>query len=326
MRTRLLVAKSTDGVAAIVRESGLETIGIMPVATVNGFEMYYQAAGRGEPVVYIHGGFPNLESVLLDLPRDGTDWGWEHDFAGHFQFVSYDRRGCFRSACPEDGYGLLDLARDLEGLLDELSIPSVHLIGSSAGGPIATAFAATRAHRTRSLSLTGTASNLFPPDDITKVVVEQIGYLRELGPEAAFDRRPAGVEVSLGVLWEPPEHEERGTLAEYWERQRLLNRRVEEVPRALRVRHYAAELMAIEGYIDADVAGYARRVRAPTLVLHGSNDREVPVEWGRELARTIPGARLEVFDGASHSLVIRDRKARERVIDFIREPGETPPM
>ena len=49
----------------------------MPVTTVNGFEMYYQVAGLGEPVVYIHGGFPSLESVLLDLPRDGTDWGWE---------------------------------------------------------------------------------------------------------------------------------------------------------------------------------------------------------------------------------------------------------
>ena len=298
----------------------------MPVATVNGFEMYYQVAGSGEPVVYVHGGFPSLESALLDLPRDGTDWGWEHDFADHFQFVSYDRRACFRSGCPEDGYGLLDMTADLEGLLDDLRIPAVHLIGSSAGGPIATAFAVTRADRTRSLTLAGTAYSLFPPDDdVTKVVAEQIGYLGELGPEAAFDRRPAGVEASLGVLWEPPERAERGTLSEYWERQRLLNFRAKGVPMALRVRHYTAELMAIKGYIDADVAQYARQVRVPTLVLHGSNDREVPVEWGRELARTIPQARLDVFDGASHSLVIRDRRARQRVIDFIREVGDTPP-
>ena len=74
------------------------------------------------------------------------------------------------------------------------------------------------------------------------------------------------------------------------------------------------------------MAPFARAVSVPTLVLHGSNDREVPVEWGRELARTIPGARLEVFDGASHSLVIRDRKARELVIDFIQEVGDTRPV
>ena len=38
-------------------------------------------------------GFPSLESALLDLRRDGTDWGWEYDFAERFLFVSYDRRG-----------------------------------------------------------------------------------------------------------------------------------------------------------------------------------------------------------------------------------------
>ena len=297
----------------------------MPVAAINGFEMYYRVAGTGEPVVYVHGGFPSLESALLDLPTDGTDWGWEHDFADHFQFVSYDRRGCYRSSCPREGFGLDDSARDLELLLDELGLSSAHLIGSSAGGPIGILFAATRAHRTRSLTLVGTASHLFPDDEITRVVMEQIGYLRKLGPEAAFDRRPAGVEVSLGVLWEPPEHAERGTLSEYWERQRTLNSLAEEIPRTLRVRYYIAELSTIGEYIDVDVAESAWEVGAPTLVLHGSNDRLVPAEAARQLARAIPRARFELFDGASHSLVIRDRGARERVIDFIGEVGHTQP-
>ena len=262
----------------------------MSVTRANGFEMYYQVAGCGEPVVYVHGGFPSLASVLLDLPRDGTDWGWEYDFAERFQFVSYDRRGCFRSACPVDGFGLLDGVGDLEGLLNELGLQSAHLIGSSAGGPIAITFAATRAHRTRSLTLTGTASNLFPHDDnVTKVAAEQIDYLRELGPEAAFDRRPAGVEVSLGVLWDPPEQAERGTLDEYWERQRTMNSRAGEVPRTLRVRYYVAELSTIKGYIDVDVAAYAREVGAPTLVLHGSNDRVVPCRVGQGACADNPG-------------------------------------
>ena len=153
--------------------------------------------------------------------------------------------------------------------------------------------------------------------------MEQIEHLTKLGPEAAFDRRPDGVEVSLSVLWEPPERAERGTLDEYWVGQRLLNSRAEEIPRTTRVRRYAAELSAMKGYIDVDVAEYSREVSLPTLILHGSNDRAVPVEWGRELARAIPRARFELFDGASHSLVIRDRKARQRVIDFICEVGHT---
>ena len=292
----------------------------MPTATINGFEMYFQVAGSGEPVVYIHGGFPSLASVLLHLPRDRTEWSWEYDFANYFQFVSYDRRGCFRSSCPEEGFELADNVRDLEVLLDGLGLSSVHLIGSSAGGPIAIMFAATKAHRTKSLTLAGTASNLFPrDDDVTKAVVEQIDHLIKLGPEAAFDRRPTGVEVSLDVLWDPPEQAERGTLDEYWEHQRVLNSRAAQLPRTLRVRHYAAELGTIKGYIDLDVAAYAREVNVSTLVLHGSSDRVVPVEWGRELAWTLPQARFEVFDGASHSLVIRNRKVRQGITAFICE-------
>ena len=272
-------------------------------------------------------GFPALNRHCSSFPGTGPTGGWEYDFAERFLFVSYDRRGCFRSSCPEDGFELADSVRDLELLLDELELSSAHLVGSSAGGPIAILFAATKARKTRSLTLAGTASNLLrSDDDVAKVVMEQIDHLTKLGPEAAFDRRPAGVEVSLGVLWEPPERAERGTLDEYWEAQRLLNSRAEEIPKRLQVRHYAAELSAMKGYIDVDVSEYAGEVSVPTLVLHGSNDRTVPVEWGRELAGTIPTARLEVFDGASHSLVIRDPKARQRVIDFIREVGDTPPM
>ena len=154
--------------------------------------------------------------------------------------------------------------------------------------------------------------------------MEQIDHLTKLGPEAAFDRRPAGVEVSLGVLWEPPERAERGTLDEYWEAQRLLNSLAEEIPRRMRVRRYAAELSVMKGYIDVTW----RSMRGGQRTHAGASRKQrprVPVEWGRELAGTIPQARLEVFDGASHSLVIRDPKARQRVIDFIREVGDTPP-
>ena len=106
----------------------------MPKANVNGFEMYYEDGGEGPALVFIHGGFPSLQSALnAPVPYD---WGWERDFAQHFHFVWYDRRGCYRSASPPEGYDLLNQARDLEGLLDYLHIPSTHLIGSSAGGPI----------------------------------------------------------------------------------------------------------------------------------------------------------------------------------------------
>jgi pimeloyl-ACP methyl ester carboxylesterase len=291
----------------------------MPKVTIDQVDFYYDAAGTGTPVVYVHGGFASLAGMLLNLPQDRTDWTWEWDFAQHFYFVEYDRRGCYRSSCPEDGYGLQREAMDLEMLLDHLQLDTVHLIGSSAGGPLAVLFAATRPGRIRSLTLTGTTMNLFSYGDAaTQIIKEQIEILDRDGAEAAFDQRPPGVEISFTVLWAPPEQAERGTLDQYQERQHQLNAQATQLPRATRVRYYAAELRSMQGYIDVDVIPYARQITAPTLVLHGSHDREVPLAWGEELAHTITGSQLMIMHGESHSLVLRKAEARRKVIEFIR--------
>jgi pimeloyl-ACP methyl ester carboxylesterase len=131
----------------------------MPYTSIAGCNLFYETGGEGAPVVYIHGGFASLDTVLRDLKPD--DWGWEHDFAAQFYFIAYDRRGCYRSSSPDSGYDLMTHVHDLIGLLDHLQIGSAHIIGSSAGGPIAVLFAATQPQRTRSLILVGTALDLW---------------------------------------------------------------------------------------------------------------------------------------------------------------------
>lgn len=290
----------------------------MPTVSLNGFDLYYDEGGEGQPVVFVHGGFASLASSLAALPRDGSDWSWEHDFAEHFRFVGYDRRGCYRSSRPEGGYGLINQTLDLECLLDHLQIPAAHLIGSSAGGPIAVLFAATRPERVRSLVLTGTGINLFDVGDgLDEFILEQVGVLRRDGAKAAFRRRPQGVEVSFDVMWSQEEHEERGTLNEFWEEQHRLSGLAAQLSESERVAWHATELRNIEAYIELDVSRYAEVVRAPTLVLHGANDRIVPTALGEELAQVIPNAKLEVIPDASHTLVRRDAEARSRIIGFI---------
>lgn len=292
----------------------------MPTVSVNGFDLYYDEGGTGQPVVFVHGGFASLATSLRDLPRDGSDWTWEHDLAEHFRFVEYDRRGCYRSSRPESGYGLLNEALDLECLLDHLEIPAAHLIGSSAGGPIAVVFAATRPDRTRSLVLAGTGMNLFDVGDaLDEVILGQIEIRRRDGEDAAFQNRPENVEVSLEVIWAPDEHRERGTYKEFWDEHRRLNALAAQLPEAERVASYAAELKSIEGYVDLDVSHYAEKVCAPTLVVHGANDRIVPPALAEELAKVIPGARLDLMPDASHTLVHRNTEMRNKAIAFIEE-------
>jgi len=288
----------------------------MPTIINNGIELYYEHRGPGIPVIYVHGGFASLATVLQE-PSD--EWSWENDFAAQFHFIWHDRRGCYRSSCPQDGYDLNSQARDLKVVIDSLQLDKVHVIGSSAGGPISIVFAAQHPDRIRSLILTGTGLTLFPDADAASSIIrEQLSILDQHGSDYAFDHRPSEIEVSFGVLWEPAEMQARRTLTEYTAKQHVLITKAQTLPKAERVRRYVAELNNIRAYIGVDIHQYAHAVTAPTLILHGSEDREVPVPWGQELAQSMRTSQFHLLQGGSHSLMIRDALARQLAIDFLR--------
>jgi pimeloyl-ACP methyl ester carboxylesterase len=109
----------------------------------------------------------------------------------------------------------------------------------------------------------------------------------------------------------------RGRYAEFLEREQQLARQVQTMPKAERARYYAIELRSMQAYLRDDLQNYARRVECPTLVLHGSDDREVPLAWGEALARLIPNTRMHIIPGGGHSLVHRSDQGRHIVIEFI---------
>ncbi len=288
----------------------------MPYTHVNGCDLYYEAGGQGAPVIFVHGGFPSLASTIHDFSR--WHWTWENDLAASFHFIWYDRRGCYRSSCPESGYDGENQALDLALLLDAVHIPSVHVIGSSAGGPISLMFAVLYPHRARSLTLAGTSIDFFPVDDpVSDLIRQLIAILEQEGAEAAFAQRPAGVETSLEPLGIVDEMHARRRYAEFLEREQHLARQVQTMPTAERARYFSVELRSMQAYMRDDVQTYARQVTCPTLVLHGSDDREVPLAWGEALAEMIPTARMHIIPGGGHSLVHHSVEGRQVVIDFI---------
>jgi 3-oxoadipate enol-lactonase len=288
----------------------------MPYIHVNNVDLYYKTGGQGAPVIFVHGGFPTLASRLNDFSQ--WTWTWENDFAALFNFTWYDRRGCYRSSSPDTGYDLENQALDLASLLDALRITSTHVIGSSAGGPISVMFAALYPDRLRSLTLAGTGLTLFPPGDpVSNLIRQQIAILDKAGAEAAFDQRPASVETSLEPLWIVDEMRARGRYAEFLEQERQSARQAQSMPKAERARLYAVELRSMQAYMRDDLQNYARQIICPTLVLHGGDDREVPLTWGEALFGMIPNARMHIIPGGGHSLVHRSIEGRRIVIEFI---------
>ena len=282
--------------------------------------MFFEVRGEGEAVVFIHGGFPSID-MHLRAPSIGG-WTWETDFAAAFRFIAYDRRACWRSARTESGYGLENQARDLVVLLDHLAVDEAHVIGSSAGGPIAILFAAIYPERTRTLVLAGTAENLWPDDDpVTQIVRKQLEILDKQGAEAAWDNRPPGVELSLDVLWEREEMKVRGVLPEYEDR---IAQSLKQCTRKDLVLWYETQFRAIGAYLDRDLTETCAQISVPTRVVHGANDREVPVAWGRDLAAKIPGAEFIMYPDESHGVVHRCSAVRKELIAFYQKNRNNP--
>lgn len=111
---------------------------------VNGTRLFYEMAGAGEAVVFLHG-------FTLDTRM------WDDQFAllaARCQAIRYDLRGFGRSAIPTAApYTHFE---DLHGLLDALGIEQPHLVGLSKGGGVALDFALAFPHRVRSLVLIDT--------------------------------------------------------------------------------------------------------------------------------------------------------------------------
>ena len=279
--------------------------------------MFYDVRGEGDVIVFVHGGFPSID---MHLRADATGaWGWEMDFASEFRYVMFDRRGCWLSSRPDSGYDLDNQARDVVELLDYLQVEKAHVIGSSAGGPIAILVAARYPTRVRTLALAGTAAHLWPDEDpVTLIVKGQLEILNREGAGAAWNNRPEGVELSLDVLWERDEMAERGTLVEYETRVKKL---VAKSCVQDRVAWYETQLRAIGAYLDRDLTCECRRIAAPTLVVHGARDREVPVEWGEDLASKIPCAGFRVYPEEPHSVVHGSGRVREDLMAFFRKAG-----
>ena len=150
--------------------------------------LHYEEAGRGTPVVLLHGGGPGASGASnfrRNLPV----------FAEHFRTFVVDQPGYGKSDKPEVKGNYFTFAADaLTDLLDELGIQKTHLVGNSLGGGTAVRFALSHPERAGRLVLMGPGGlslNVFAPDP-TEGVKRLAGFAAPPGPSrekmAAFLR------------------------------------------------------------------------------------------------------------------------------------------
>jgi pimeloyl-ACP methyl ester carboxylesterase len=263
------------------------------IVPANGVELCVETFGdRADP------------AILLIMGAAASMVSWEDEFcerlAGGSRFViRYDHRDTGRSVTYEPGappYTLRDLATDALGVLDAFDLTGAHLVGMSMGGAIAQIVALDHPDRVASLILISTSPAAPGPrdPDLPGMSEEARARFNELA-EPDWSNRSAAIDYVVGIeracAGRSPYIDEAAM--------RVLATRI--VDRTLNIES------SMKNHVVMDSGGDRWRdrlstVRAPTLVIHGTEDPVLPYGNALALVKEILGARLLTLEGAGHEL------------------------
>ncbi|WP_259315579.1 alpha/beta fold hydrolase [Capillimicrobium parvum] len=232
----------------------------------------WRESGEGGPaVVFLHG-------------LGGSRLAWEPQL-GAFgvcrRAVAWDQPGYGASAPLEPTTTFAGLADALARFLDLLGLDRVHFVGLSFGGMVAQHAALAHGDRLASLTLLS-SSPAFGLDGTTA----EAWRSARLAPLDA-GRTPGDFAGEVLTAIAGP-----GLTPEALAAQKAAMARIGSD--GLRA--------AIDCLVTHDTRAELHRIAVPTLVLAGALDEETPVAYAQALAGGIPGARLEVVEGAGHLL------------------------
>jgi 3-oxoadipate enol-lactonase len=221
-------------------------------AKVNGVWLAYQVSGdeHAPPVVLLHA-----------LGEGKSDWDlFTAELAESFYVIAADLRGHGASEWP-GSYSFQLMTDDIIGLLDELGISGVTLVGHSLGGIVALSVAMER------------------PDLVTRLIIEDV-----VPPYPRGDRvrpeRPEGVELPFD-----------------W---------------AVLEASYAPASAQ-----DQAMWGRLAGISAPTLIVGGGSESQIPAEKIAEVAALIPRCDVVTIEAGHHVHSTRPQEFADAVIDWL---------
>lgn len=269
----------------------------MPRASVNdGIELEYDTFGSdADPAVVCISG---LGAQMITFHEDFC-----RALAGRgYLVVRFDNRDVGLSTkCPDGGYALEDMARDVVGLLDHLGLHGAHVVGVSMGGMIAQTVAIE--HPARVLSLTSIMSTTGAPGVGGATEAAMARLLTR--PGATRDEQVASSIETSRIIW--------GDTPQFPFDEELARWRAEtSVDRSYHPEGTGRQMQAIRA--TGDRTAKLRQLDVPTLVIHGTNDPLVQPTGGEATAGAIPGAELLLIEGMGHGVATL---AYDTIIDAI---------
>ena len=242
--------------------------------TVNGLRLHYLDWGSSSkpPLIMLHGigrHAHTFDHLAADLARD-------------YHVIAVDMRGHGDSAwSPEGAYLVEDYVKDIEGLVAQLQLHRVTLLGNSTGGRVVQVFA-----------------GLYP-ELVERVIVEDVGPERPQEIASNFSRRvkeeadgwAAEEELVAQLVKQNGRTPERllRTYAHYGVKRRADGRLV-----------WKRDPNLVKGFVATELWQHVRRITAPILYVLGGASTIVPAEAQQRLKQTLPQSEIVTMPGLGH--------------------------
>lgn len=268
----------------------------MPIADADGVALYYEEAGSGTPIVFVH-----------EFATDHR--GWEPQmqyFARRHRCAAFNARGYPPSDVPEnlDAYGQEIAANDIAHVMRHLGIDRAHIVGLSMGGNATLHFGLLHPGRALSLTVAGAGygsnpneTGQFRADAVAmaeryeKAGSRAVAETYSMGPARVQYREkdPRGWAIFREILGQ---HDPRGA--------------------ALTMRGVQARRPTF-----GDLEKGLKKLAIPTLIVAGDED-DLSLDASLWLKRTVPAAALWVLPKTGHMLNLEDPADFNRGLeDFI---------
>lgn len=253
----------------------------MPRVTREGTSIHYAVDGASDgPTVLL----------LEGLGYGRWMWHWlTDDLADEYEVLRPDNRGTGDSDAPAGPYTIAEMAADARAVLDDHGVDSVHVCGASMGGMIAQELALAD-DRVASLALLCTSPG-------GEDAVEMPAAVRE---HVFSPPEDAGPRERVRYLMEPAVSDD------CYEREPDLVERIVDWRLTGDATPAGREAQAA-GVAAFDATDRLGDLSVPTLILHGTADRVLPVENAELLSAHLPDATVELIEDGPHLFFIEER-------------------
>lgn len=268
------------------------------VTTTDNTKLYVKDWGVGRPVILLHG-WPLSSDSWDDQAMAIADAG--------YRAIAYDRRGFGRSSQPWSGYDYDTLADDLAAVIEQTGAQDAVLAGFSMGGGEVARYMSRHAGKSvvKAVLVSSVVPFMLKTDDNVNGT-EQAAF-EKMGQSMQQDRAEffAGFFkdfFGVGLISQPVSDE------------------ILEWARSIGMQaSLKATLACAKSFSSTDFRGDLSAFKVPTLIIHGTDDKIVPIDAsGRAAAKGIAQSTMIEYDGAPHGLFATHKEQLTKdLLDFL---------